>query len=154
MSKNTLRDVYRLMALPADVQSAISTLCDHGADFDKALTLVDPHKRGRGRPPKKTSVATTPKHPGAPDLSPLPMQVLAELVDHYKSEDIASTDRGAIKEFLNDYSKSCGKPVSTICANQRTRNATKMTPEKFVRALAERLSRYRSKVAQSLQNSD
>lgn len=151
----TMRDFYRLMSLPADVQLAISTLRDHGAELAKVLALIDPYKRGRGRPPKTTkSAAKTPKKLGAPNLSPLRMPLLAELVANYKLQGLATTDKGAIRQFLSDYSKACGKSVATICANQRTPSATKMTREKYVNSLMERLSRYRRKEGEPLQNSE
>ena len=143
MGKITLRDFMRLGSLEPEIQSAILVLCRHGAECKKALDLLPLCKKKRGRPKKQNYVFNQDKRPrGAPNLSPIRMEILEVLVANYKKKETIKTDKAAIEEFLKDYADSSGKTLRKIARNVQSRSGGH-SQTTLVRSLQQRLSRYR-----------
>ena len=73
----TLSHWYRIVMLPAEIQTAVSALIEYGIDAGKLLKLVAP--RTRGRPPSKLKQR---KKPGRPSVWTLELyEMLFNLVE-------------------------------------------------------------------------
>jgi hypothetical protein len=140
VSVNSLRDLHLLSRVPADMRPHVWALRDKGVDFDKLLKLVVPPSRGR---PRKAALPKAKRR--RPFTVMFKEHEWDELVRAYRDHGLASTDRQAIRKFIEEYVRDVyGGKKSAFFKGIPTHGSELMTMDRLVLSLQRRLSRWRT----------